>query len=600
MAISVGNQTIGQNTATPVDTSGSIFNIRQGGFFSRNGYGEYLQTLKDELDKRLKSINISAEKEGAKFSSMLVDNTSNQLNYSCIVVVEERSDVNYGTAHVLIVERTGQYPTSYYENLNGQRTEVIRTPGDAADPVLDAVILSELQRNYKKEVRVVFSTLVPNEFDVNSIQSVDDLLFNTISATNTEMVVSSGKFSDLNISHEIQASQGKFTTEIIFNAQNLTQIGFDGLPVRQDAVITLYREMFADNRYSVNNAMTKEEYVKVYGYIDFVWLGQRNGPGTTQRFVPNFIITNVESKFPITPAVIMLAVVTSMGMNDETNWLQGFRPTNISKGEIDFRDIGALNLEGNIEANPSGIGKKTDLKNASKNPKELAVFSNMLVYPTFYVGIDVPVAAPSTWYTDVFRAAAMDVKGADLRIRNGLNSLTNGNFAGMNSQVGPLFEPVRTKVFSGYWTDHKNVRRDLREFDYLAVANLVAHSGLDMSVLFEFANSFNDTGMPIEMSLQTRKKIIDNLSNGSAVIKQYADRVWFSNNAIQAAIVSLQNTGFVTSVKAPLSATDFFQQRAVASYFNTAPMTNTRFGSSGWGGAGSQFFANTGPRYAYR
>jgi len=45
----------------------------------------------------------------------------------------------------------------------------------------------------------------------------------------------------------------------------------------------------------------------------------------------------------------MLGVVSCLSINEDMNWLQAFRPSVVRKGESDLNDIGALNIEGNIE-----------------------------------------------------------------------------------------------------------------------------------------------------------------------------------------------------------------------------------------------------------
>ena len=222
-----------------------------------------------------------------------------------------------------------------------------------------------------------------------------------------------------------------------------------GLPVRQDVCIALsFKQNLNNNSRSIHQGEDTLELVKTYGYVDFDFMPSigPNGMMSSQKFVPNFVITHIESTQGMTPDYLMLGVASVATLNEDLNWIQAFRPTATKKNDIDYKDIGGLNIEGNIEMSPSGYGKKYDTKSKTMDIGELNSYLQRLVRcNNLVVSMDLPKAGPETWYTSIlsyimFRKDA----GAINRVNSFLTQLTNGNFVA-DSKV-PMFAEITNRI----------------------------------------------------------------------------------------------------------------------------------------------------------
>jgi len=327
--------------------------------------GDTYEKLYEKIAANVKLLN--EEKSDEKFSVIKLLKQKAGLNYSGIVVTETIGDTT--SAHVIIVEKTGDYPDKIIENVNGMRYEIVRTPADALDDRYIDQAISAVVETLKVDansVNITDGVVVPNEFDINNEAQVSDLIINVFNAIHTENAIRVTDYSGMNIQNLINTYRnGKFVVNMYFNNDNSVMLDQTGLPVRQDVCISLvYKANQVGNNRSINQGNDTLEIVKTYGYVDFEYLGPNiiNGMQTTQKFVPNFIITRVESPFAPTPDLVMLGVASVTTLNEDMNWLQAFRSTSHRKNEVDLNDIGGLNIEGNIENSPTGFGKKYDTK----------------------------------------------------------------------------------------------------------------------------------------------------------------------------------------------------------------------------------------------
>lgn len=306
-------------------------------------------------------------KTDEKYSVIKLLKQNAGLNYSAIIVSETVDNVT--SSHILMIEKTGDYPEKYIENISGVRYEITRTPADA----LDEKYISQSQQAVADALKVdpnsviiADGTLVPNEFDILSEVQVSELINNTFNAIHSENAIRVTDYKGMNISQLIQQNRyGKFFVNLYFNSDESNFFDQTGMPVRQDVCISLtYKVNQNTSNKSINQGDDTYDIVKTYGYIDFEYIGPSviNGMMSTQKFVPNFVITHIDSQVAPTPDIIMLGVASVMSIGEDLNWMQAFRSIPGKKGEIDFNDIGALNIEGNIENNSIGFGKKYDTK----------------------------------------------------------------------------------------------------------------------------------------------------------------------------------------------------------------------------------------------
>lgn len=508
--------------------------------------GEIFEKLYETINKKVKFLNEEI-KTDEKYAAVKLLKQNAGLNYSAIVVCETMNDVT--SAHILMVEKTGDYPDKLIENIAGVRYEISRTPADALDDKYITQAQNAVAEALKVDINSVVitdGTLVPNEFDVMNETQVGELLANTFNAIHSENAMRVSDYKGMNIAQLIQQNRnGKFFVNLYFNSDDSNFFDQTGLPVRQDVCIALsYKVNQMGQNRSINQGNDSYEIVKTYGYLDFEFVGPSiiNGIMTTQKFVPNFVITHIDSQVAPTPDILMLGVASVLALNEDMNWMQAFRSTPARKNEIDFNDIGALNVEGNIENNPQGFGKKYDTKSKTFDIGELNKFVQTLIRPNILVSIDVPKAGPETWFTSVFQYIKFrGNKEAYDRVNDSITAMTNGAYQSNNIQ---MFADVSNKIHGGFYKTKDGVK-DIRHLSsYLAISNYIADTNQTPVLISQYTNTLYNASIPSELRAAERKKFIDEMSNKTAVFKQYYDRMTFSAGFLMQLVGSLKNVGF--------------------------------------------------------
>lgn len=550
MAVNVEGNTHAQpSTAQQTSQSSGGF-MPQFGISSRlatyGSGGEIFERLYENINKKVKFLNEEVKTE-EKYAAIKLLKQNAGLNYSAIIVTETVEGIT--SAHILMIEKTGDYPEKLIENIAGVRYEITRTPADALDDkyITQAQIaVAEALKVDQNSVIVTDGTLVPNEFDVTNETQVADLLSNTFNAIHSENAIRVSDYKGMNIAQLIQSNRnGKFFVNLYFNSDDSNFFDQSGLPVRQDVCISLsYKVNQIGTNRSINQGSDTFEIVKTYGYVDFEFVGPSvvNGIMTTQKFVPNFVITHIDSQVAPTPDILMLGVASVLAINEDMNWMQAFRSTPARKNEIDFNDIGALNVEGNIENNHTGFGKKYDTKSKTFDIGELNKFVQTLIRPNILVSIDVPKAGPETWFTSVFQYIKFrGSKEAYTRVNNSIAAMTNGAYQSNNIQ---MFSDVSNKVHGGFYKSKDGVK-DIRHLSsYLSIANYISDTNQTPVLISQYTNTLYNTSIPSELRAAERKKFIDEMSNKTAVYKQYFDRMTFSAAFLVNLVSSLKSVGF--------------------------------------------------------
>jgi hypothetical protein len=558
----------GQPKAQTVSSTGFMptFGITSRMSAFGNG-GEVFEKIYESIQKKVKYLNEEVKTE-EKYSAVKLLKDTYGLNYSAIVVAETLNDLT--TAHILMVERTGDYPPVLVENISGIRYELIRTPADALDDkyVTSAQqAVAEALKVDTSSVVIVDGTLVPSEFDPANEALFQDLLANTFNAIHSELNIRVTNYKGMNISNIINANRnGKFLINLYFNSEDNNFVDQTGMPIRQDICVSLsYKVNQSNNNRSVNQGNDLVEIVRTYGYIDFEWAPTViNNMMATQKFIPNFVITHIDSRVAPTPDVLMLGVASVLAVNEDMNWMQAFRPMPVRKNEIDLNDIGALNIEGNLENSPNGFGKKYDTKAKSFTVAELNKFIQTLVRPNIIVSIDVPKAGPETWFTSVLQYIKFrNSKEAYDRVNEYLTTLTNGNYVPANV---PMFADISNKIHGGYYKTKDGIR-DIRHLNsYLAVANFVADTNQNPALIAQYTNTLYNSSIPAELRAAERKKYLDEMSNKTAVYKQFYDRMTFSAGFLVSMVNSLKMAGFAPVFSNMGAINDMFQRRSTSDF----------------------------------
>jgi hypothetical protein len=530
--------------------------------------GEVFEKLYAIINGKVKFLNEEI-KTTEKYAAVKLLKQNAGLNYSAIVVCEATDTIVSG--HILMIEKTGDYPEKLIENISGQRYEITRTPADALDDkyVSQAQLaVAEAMKVDINSVTIVDGTLVPNEFDVANETLVAELLSNTFNAIHSENAMRVNDYKGMNLSELMaQNNNGKFFVNLYFNSDSTNFFDQAGMPVRQDVCIGLsYKINQMGNNRSINQGNDTFEIVKTYGYVDFEYVGPSiiNGMVIPQMFLPNFIITHIDSQVAPTPDILMLGVASVISLNEDMNWMQAFRSTPARKNEIDYNDIGALNVEGNIEKNPSGFGAKYNTKSKTFGINELNNYVQSLIRPSMTVSIDIPKAGPETWFSSVFQYIKFrNDKEAYNRVNASIGHMTNGIY---QPNGIAMFADTTNKIHGGYYKTKDGVM-DIRHLSsYLAVANYIADTNQTPVLISQYTNTLYNSSIPPVLRAAERKKFIDDMSNKTAVYKQYYDRITFSEAFMSRMIGSLKQCGFSPVFSNMGAVNDMFVRRSTADF----------------------------------
>jgi len=592
MAISSGDNTT-QTTAeaaAPAQRSylgGSIF----GAPISRTVSSEYLNKIADGLKESYKSASPDFD-----INVIALDRQNEQaLFYSLIVVAASmKSNPKVVAAHILLIEASGDNPRPVQVTIMDQQIDVMRVASDAFDDRLYKIASDNLARMYPgRQIVFVDGVVVPAEFDANDKAKIHALALNAGTSAGTELLQHQSGFKDLSIATDIKG----LSTEVEISFDRRQLIDAVGMPMRSDVVVTFAnrRPGQADMRQSLNTGDRDMRMSQISAFIDLLYsptqqvtnIWQMNQANMQQKFAPNLIITSLQSEVGYTPAMMLMALVTAATVNNNSYWVQTFRPTatRADAKDIDMADLGAINIEGNLNGAPgTKFGEYMDVKSQNVRPEEINALIAGLIHPGLVMSIDVPDCGGQTWYLSLFRDAYLGRQSAIQTIYAAANQLTNGEFARNFPENTPMFEtmtnPEGNRIHMGYWTDNQGQTRDLRDFDYLAAANLLGRS--NPQYIADWTDTFLATNYPIQWRLNARKKFIDDMSNFTAKYKGFATRVTFSSQFIGALIKACTEAGLVPMVKVPTLGMDFARQRGVAAFAQSAMMApGASFGTSG-------------------
>lgn len=528
------------------------------------------------LEKTLTEIYSRAAKD-YKFDVISVDRetlTDISLYFSCIVIVGSYTGIpNKLAYHVLVIEASNNPIPPVNETLANKMTvEVTRLSSDAvAGDVFIRAIDSIIRKKYNTpgmELVYTDSTVIPRDFNFKDSGMLQKIAYHAVLATSSELMASMPGFNDINLQNLVQAMGGNtrsLNIYVNYGRQNIVDI--TGLPVRSDV-----RCIFKDNPLNRNNANeinSAEQTItvaEVNGYVDLLWVGghEENPFIKTMNYQPKFdnyaarfVITDIDNMRAYTPGGLLLAIATTHVLGTDNNYYMAFRPQTVSKKAIDLTDIGALGYENNI----TGEGfKKIDTKSDSFNTNMLGSLIQTFVKPGISIAIDIPYAGPQTWYMRILLEALVNPKAQEYLI-NAANTLTNGYMKTHFS--GNVFTEATQRIHLGYYVNAQDERRDIRELDYLAIANIVGAK--EPQRIADWFNTYYGPD-PLSIKLAERKRMIEELTNHGAVFTGYAERVTFNPEFLRALIDGIKSCNFNVTLNSPLNSGDFNNMRGRASY----------------------------------
>jgi hypothetical protein len=543
--------------------AGSTFGASMG----RSIGSEVYNRLKTELVEIYKNV-----RDESKTTILDLDNQNEpQLAYSSLIIATRSPKLpNKVAYHILVLEASGERAQPVVQYHGQKQIEVYRVTSDAVDEVLVSKAKAAVLRAFPNcEAHYTESTVIPSSFNVGDKNAVYNLAWNTSTANGTELGILLPAFRDLNL------------TQIPSGSQYVVNMTFANTPIADD-VGTLMRSDFQlslvaqqknhnqQKQNSLNNGGQQTRIADVAGFIEMLWapLDPMVNPyqpvtqRVTQKFAPRAVITSLKSAEAYTPGCMLLAVAQMDALVLHNNYYQTFRPTTTK--DLDLKDIGALNIEGNFDNNPSGVSSILETKSQTFTSENMGMYLNTLVRQGMMVSIDCPESGPQSWYTGLYAAAAVKNGNAYDMIYAAAQELTNGNFGKHFPKNAEMFIDLNNRVHLGTYVDRNGATRDIRDIDYLAAANILGAK--NVQALRQFTETYLNQSIGLAERLSDRKKMISSMTNESAVFTGYALRVTFSIPFIDALRKGIQACAMDVRINSPMSGADFNAQRAVANF----------------------------------
>jgi hypothetical protein len=214
------------------------------------------------------------------------------------------------------------------------------------------------------------------------------------------------------------------------------------------------------------------------------------------------------------------------------------------------------------------------------------------------MSMDIPEVGPESWYSGIFSSGANSMHEAYEALYNAAVKLTGRHFENNFSRGTPMFDDVGNRVHMGYYTDDNGMKRDIRDIDYLAIANLSGE--LTPATIRDWSDTFVRTGYPLPLRLSARKKMIMH-ALPDAVFTGYANRVTFTTPFLEALVLSCRQAGLDMFITTPMNSGDLNNARAVPSFISNTiiPMNMPSvFNHSGGSMQVGQSYNNYDPRFS--
>lgn len=542
-----------------------------GSVISSSMGGEITNNLKNSLVEIFKNVPKNVQVSVIPFDREQVSG----FYFSCIAVAVSFAGTKRVAFYALILEGTNSpIPPVNSALYNGGSVEITRLASNAADNELYRRIKESLQKKFpENEVIAVDSCVVPRDFDIKDQDQVRRIAAMATLACGNELTTTAPNFKDINI-QDLARYAGR-SLNILINYGRTSKFDQVGNPVRSDVrCVFKASSPTKNNDLAVNTPETSTLLAEVNGFIDVVYVGGNEvNPYMPQQqvkldnYAARMVITDLDRLNGYTIPNMLLALSTVSVLSRDNYWMLAFRPQSQNRDAVDITDIGALGYELDFTHNPETAYKKIETKSDSFDTSMLARYLTTILKPKIIVSMDIPDAGPQTWYSRIFAAGTRGTVAALRKIVLAANQLTNGSFPA-NYDINNIFIDTNNRVHLGHYFNKDGQKRDIREIDYISVANIYGEK--DKQKIVDWSDTFTRTSVNIDIRLAERKKMIQMITDGHCEFTGYAERVTFSGAFLETLVSSIVAAGLHVNLIPPLSTENFNAVRSGAPYQDAA------------------------------
>ena len=543
----------------------------------------YLNTLKE--------IAVESGLEDAGFKLLVLDGQSNLLALSAILIVMS-ADVEskpYAVVHTLIVEGSGARLLPREITVNNQRVEQIVVASDVYDQTYWKAIQQALVKDSGMNLTIVEagSSVIPTELEALDKAHLRRIVQNATGAcfTTLNMQLSGALETAFNVGPEWITARDQLVARVDYSPVQAETMS--GLPRRGDITVELQGQI---QQQTVGQLEQSRALARVTGYVDLVYSPPsqqqqqqqmfgypvQQGPVPTQHYYPRAVLTGISTELDATTMETqLLALSTFALLNRHNGWVGGFTAMPYNASGVDMRDLGAVGYEINLSNDPNAARARIDTKAESFTPGNMQQLVAMAMHPKLIYSFDVEESGDESWINLAFIAAAAGAQDATAMIVEAADRLTLNCFSKVY-KGGPIAVSDQNRIHTGYYMHPDGSRRDIRDLDYLAMLNLLGAD--DMKSVVEFADTFDNHSIPLEVRLEKRARIIRHALGDSVHFKGFAYRITFNPNFIEAVAEACAMAGLVIRPQNLVSMNGSGQRgNADVLQYAAGPMTGNQF-----------------------
>lgn len=534
---------------------------------ARSPIGEALSKTITALNEQLKGQNVDHYE--VRLIPMDMKDFSQLPTSVILVCLKDRTIREPVVAvHVLILEGSVEPWGPKTEMIGGASIEVQYPTSEAYKSGIDSIIGEELSRHYPGH-RLMYAEgeVVPRTLDLTNERSIYNLAANSLLAVESRLFELQEGRSEINVAHAM--NDASLSVRLQFTANQDQQLDSVDQPLRSDIELALIAVSNNQNQQQYGQQLLERqrELGYVTGYIDTIWDPVQNNTGfgaqpmqfgnqvaadgssITSKIRGVFVITDSRIQEVSTITAQVFSLFPACLLRQQNQWQAAFRPRAVADdGAIDLKNVGALNLEVNLplpvnnnQPDPSGRGQPLDVNSANFNPEMFNAFMQATFRSGLGIAMDIPECGSSTWYNSIFNAAALGKTEAYNMIYDATDYLTNGGFSKIMNRGEPIVSHFSV-IHNGWYTDKKGKRRDIRDFDLVALLN--HPMGQDRQVIDAWINSFQNQNVPIKVRLHDRFRIISKAFS-EVHLTGFSNRVFLTDKFLTSALAAAAQAGLV-------------------------------------------------------
>jgi len=445
--------------------------------------------------------------------------------------------------------------------------------------------------------------VVPSSITVEMLDQIQAVLRNAAMACVAQISRYTGSFDQICLT-DIPKDM-RLEVNVVTGGQ--TTYDEIGNPIRSSAILALN---FVNNvqrqRQSLDIVNVDDNSVKfgeVCGFLNPVWAPQSGGGfsyqapqqqmQSTPKLAAEFVVTAVRTPVANSSASVLLALSSAYVLADDNKWIQLLFNNTMRGEEIETKDIGNLNTICDIfNEKKNGIfGSPSSINTLNGDPFKISQYISSCFMPGMMLSLDCVEAGTSSWYTNLYVAAACGDQNAINTIIESADELTDGKFSSYYSPNEPIIVGM-TRVPMGYYVQDKT-RRDIRDVDLTYISHVF---GSNPAQIHEYNSTFVPrAGFDEPTLLAQREGFIAHALRDNLEITAYARRVTFGGGFLRALSQAIAACHINTVVSTPLSVEQFRQGTPAADYINQALVSGTKTFNSFASQAPRLMFGNMAP-----